>query len=45
MVKDYYVKNDIVGAAEFLANESTRRWRKEEDVVDDITVVLIFLEN
>lgn len=45
MVKDYYIKNDIVGAAEYIVEESTKRWRKEEDVVDDITVVIIFLEN
>ena len=45
LVKDFYVKDDIVGAAELLVQESTKRWRKEEDVVDDITVVVIFFEN
>jgi hypothetical protein len=45
MIKDFYLRKDITGAAEFLVEESSKRWRREEDVVDDITVVIIFLEN
>jgi len=44
IVKDFYLNDDIDGAAEFLAEESHRRWRKEEDVVDDITAIIIFFE-
>ncbi len=28
MVKDYYVKNDIIGACDHLYNESKKRWLK-----------------
>ena len=31
IVKDYYDKNDIVGCCEYLYNESTRKWLKEEE--------------
>jgi len=43
MIKPFYLNNDIQGASEFLVNESTKRWRKEEEVIDDITLVLVFL--
>ena len=43
IVKDYYVKNDIEGAINFLYKESSKRWIMEEDVIDDITLVLIFM--
>ena len=46
IVKDYYDKNDIVGCCEYLYKESTRRWiQEEEDTIDDITMILIFLED
>lgn len=44
IVKDYYLKNDIQGAAEFLVKESSKRWIKEESVIDDITIIIVFLE-
>ena len=46
IVKDYYDKNDIVGCCEYLYNESTRKWLKEEeDTIDDITMILVFFDN
>lgn len=44
-VKDFYEKDDIVGACEFLYSESKRRWLiEDEDNIDDITIIVVFLE-
>ena len=46
IIKEYYEKNDIVGCCEYLYKESTRKWLKEEeDAIDDITIILVFLDN
>ena len=46
VVKDYYLKNDIVTCCEFLYKEACRKWLKEEeDVIDDITIIMVFLED
>ena len=44
IIKDYYLKKDLKGCLKFLLNESSKRWIKEEEVIDDITAVLIFFE-
>ena len=44
MVKDFFLKNDIQGAGNLLLKEASKRWIVEQDVVDDITIILIFLE-
>ncbi len=44
IIKDYYIKNDIKGCAECLYLESKKRWLKEEEVIDDITMILVFFE-
>ena len=45
IVKDYYLKDDIVGCCEFLYKESSRRWiQEEEDTIDDITIIIVFFE-
>lgn len=44
IIKDYYLKDDISGAAEYLMKESTQRWLKDDDSVDDITLILVFFE-
>ena len=44
IVKDFYLNNDIQGAVNYLFKESSKRWIMEQDVVDDITIILIFLE-
>ena len=43
-IKDFYIKKDLKGCLKFLLNESSKRWIKEEEVIDDITAVLIFFE-
>ena len=44
IIKDYYIKKDLKGCLKYLLNESSKRWIKEEEVIDDITAVLIFFE-
>ena len=44
MVYPFYLKNDLKGCCDYLYNESKKRWIKEEEVIDDITIILIFLE-
>ena len=43
IVKDYYLKDDIDGALSYLYKESSRRWIMEEEVIDDITLIIMFL--
>ena len=45
IIKDYYLSGDIVGCCEYLYDLSKERWMKEEEVVDDITMILVFLED
>ncbi|EAS05229.2 protein phosphatase 2c (macronuclear) [Tetrahymena thermophila SB210] len=43
LVTPYYLKNDPEGACDKLIKESTAMWKKEDDVVDDITAIVVFL--
>ena len=43
IVKDYYLKNNIEGAIKHLYIEASKRWIMEEEVIDDITIIVIFL--
>ena len=43
IVKDYYLKGDIDGALSYLYKESSKRWIMEEEVIDDITLIIVFL--
>ena len=43
IVKDYYTKDDINGALDYLYKESSKRWTMEEETIDDITLIIIFL--
>ena len=45
IIKDYYLNGDIVGCCEYLYELSKEKWIKEEEVVDDITMILVFLED
>lgn len=36
-------QNGAAAAARALAKEATERWQKEEDVIDDITVIVVYL--
>ena len=38
----YYLRNDAKGICQDLTNISTSLWLKEDIVVDDITVVVVF---
>ena len=43
MVKEFYLKSDIEGALNYLYKESSKRWIMEEEVIDDITILMVFL--
>ena len=43
IVKDYYKDKDINGVLNFLYREASKRWIINEKVVDDITLIIIFL--
>ena len=45
IIKDFYLSGDIVGCCEYLYKLSRDKWMKEEEVVDDITMILVFLED
>lgn len=44
IVKDYYINDDIVGCCEYLYSLSSEKWMKEEEVIDDITMILVFFD-
>ena len=44
IVKNFYEKNDLKGCADFLYEESSKRWLKEEEVIDDTTLILVFFD-
>ena len=44
IIKDYYLKDEIKSCCENLYFESKKRWMKEEEVVDDITMILVYFE-
>ena len=45
IIKDYYLSGDIVGCCEYLYELSREKWIKEGEVVDDITMIMVFLED
>ena len=45
LIKDFYIKKDPVGCCESIYQEACKRWIEEEECIDDITMVLIFLED
>ena len=44
IVYPYFLKKNAEGAAENLVRHSFKRWKKEENVIDDITCIVIFLD-
>lgn len=44
IVKNFYLKNDIKGCAEYLIEESGKRWMREEEIIDDVTLIIVFFE-
>jgi hypothetical protein len=43
IVASFYHNDDCVGACEKIVNESIKMWKKNEKMVDDITVIVIFI--
>ena len=44
IIKDFYDKNELKECCEYLYQESSKRWLKEEEVIDDTTLILVFFE-
>ena len=44
IIKNFYDRNDLKGCCEYLYQESSKRWLKEEEVIDDTTLILVFFE-
>ena len=45
IIKEFYEKNlDAIGALNSLVTEAIKRWKKEENKIEDITAVVIFFE-
>ena len=45
IVKKFYENGmDACGAVNALVKEAYRRWRREEDIIDDITVIVVFFD-
>ena len=40
----FFEKNNPEGASDKIINESVKWWKKEDEVVDDITCIIIFLK-
>ena len=43
IIKNFYLENDLEGALDYLYKESTKRWVNKEDIIDDITMIIAFL--
>ena len=44
IIKNFYDKNELKECCEYLYQESSKRWLKEEEVIDDTTLILVFFE-
>ena len=45
IIKDFYENNmDAVGAIHFIMEEAFNRWKKYDEIIDDITIIIIFFE-
>ena len=44
IIGKFYENNQIEECCDYLYNESRKRWLNEEDVVDDITMLLVFFD-
>lgn len=43
IANNFYDKRDAEGAATFLMKESVERWQRDQGMIDDITIIVIFL--
>ena len=44
IVWPFYEQHNAEGAADALVKEAHKRWSEEDDIIDDITCIIIFLE-
>ena len=44
IVYPFYQQKNAEGAAEALVRASFKRWKREENVIDDITCIIVFLD-
>ena len=44
MIKQFYDQNNLEECCEYIYQESKKRWLKEEEVIDDITMILVVFE-
>lgn len=44
IVYPFFLKKNAEGAAENLVRAAFKKWKKEENVIDDITCIIIFLD-
>ena len=44
IVKDFYINENYKGAIKHLYQESCKRWLDENDVIDDITLIIVFFK-
>lgn len=44
IVSRFWESKDPLGACDALIEEATRRWRQEDDVIDDTTALVVFLD-
>lgn len=45
IINPFYYRNDPEGACKAVIDESIKKWEKEDEVIDDISLVVIFLKN
>ena len=43
IAKQYYPTRDAEGGANFLVKEASERWQNEQGMIDDITIIIVFL--
>lgn len=43
LIAPFYARNDPDSACDKVVQAATAAWRREDDVIDDITVIIIFL--
>ena len=44
MVAKHWENGKVADACEELVEEATKRWKEEDDIIDDITVIVIYLK-
>ena len=44
LIKNFYESNDPKGCCEFLLKEASTRWINEENIIDDISMILLFFD-